>query len=379
MKNPEGPVLLQTITKHHEDQFLNFSVSVASRNGNTQIETGEQTLLDLLEYEMIRLDGQSRVLARQFDTVDGTQVLEVNSSWDGHQQRAIADRLVGSDTASISDSESRAVSDVGFNRAIGYRVLGPLSVQAGSVLPVQRTMSEWMDDISAKGFPHSVAVVTDENFPGQQLVEFRATIFGTLNQRYLFDLEKGGMLVYSEVVHGSGDGASGDYVRVQEARNIDGVWVPVSGLEASYNRGHLGLETRTYFEVKEIKIGEVRPEDLIVEFPPGTEVIDQTLGIAYRIEDGDEVTSLPLYSAATGQVSGGGSPVDVAATSQSPVVPPPAQGEEADSRSIASVDPAGITDQSEGHSQFIILTIIAAFVVLLLMLAFKYTRSTGGD
>ncbi len=77
-----------------------------------------------------------------------------------------------------------------------------------------------------------------------------------------------------------------------EPVKVDGVWLPTKFEMTAWSRNYPKQITLYEATVKDIRLGKLRPEDLKVEFPPGTEVRDHIAGKRYRVaEDGSQVES----------------------------------------------------------------------------------------
>jgi hypothetical protein len=119
------------------------------------------------------------------------------------------------------------------------------------------------------------------------------------------------MPVRQEFRYEKGQNVNYESLVVDEAKEVDGIWVPMKVTLRSGTSAVPGVVSLFVYVVKQFEFGGVTDDDFKLAFPPGTEVVDRVAKIAYRVLENGNVEMLPLLDSDTGRVLSAANPLSV--------------------------------------------------------------------
>jgi hypothetical protein len=224
--------------------------------------------------------------------VDGKPAYTSICNWDGSKARGYTQEhtVQKRPGGNISAKEPEIFIFTRLNNVLGVRTLG-----AGS----STTLSQW----AATKLKTAGVTVTVElkEVGGRQLVGLRAVrsrdddgMGGTAT--YWLDPNRDFMISKYEFDNGR---TKVDHT-VEEAKLVDGVWVPIRVLCNVENTGD-DWRSEDLYEVSSFKLNCVKDEDVKVVFPIGCEVVDRVLKVAWKVTP-NGIEMLPVGDPRTGEV-----------------------------------------------------------------------------
>ena len=267
----------------------NFAYELSRSERNISLHGGPDKPWGKHFYDLKRKEGSLLLHGRRF-AAGGKFRGEFWTNWNGSVSRSLTRRPhYKSPRGLIKDSESANFSQT-YNHMLGLRM----------VLSQDERMSagEWLEHVMAKGWDTEVKAVQQD---GKSLIRFIVTK-GALKRHYDLNPARGFMPVRYERLYKRGEAYNSLSMRVAQARQVDGLWVPTKVVQLAGTSADTNWETETLYEVSEFTRGTVADKDLEVAFPPGTDVVDMIRRVHYRVLPNGSMEFLPLYDSDTGKV-----------------------------------------------------------------------------
>lgn len=275
-------------TRQYTAKFESISKSINKESGEVERLNGRMRL------DQMRNGEQTWHRVRVFDP-DEQLKEDVTFTNDGYWHRSL-----GRTTARIRSDRKALFSHeyLFFEQLNGRLAPAALEVQDGKVGPLDISLIEWIDYVRNNMQTRwSVSEVEDQRFPEARLIDLRfrsdRPFPAGLQERYLFDPQRGGMLVYWEQTFGTGDRMHGGFLHVMEARKIGDIWVP-----DKIRRGVLSTDpnmpslTQTDSRLIEYQSDQPDKAKMKISFPVGVQVIDEVNDAYYRVEPGFKLKPL---------------------------------------------------------------------------------------
>jgi hypothetical protein len=337
--SPEGQMRWVLGALDARDRALgNFRYQLRETCTNIDLKTGARRFMTKSEYEMRRLDARlwMHLACYEYFKENGEIDMEGTVNWDG---KAAVNPVTPetarrpNPTASVRSAENNNFVSRKFNALLGLRV------QVGNEgVPSARFLRDSLD----RGNPVTVGRGRRDGGAKQVKVEL-----GREHERWAFwlDPDHGNMISRLEQRYEKGPDYMASHEEVLVPFQVNGVWVPKEAMHVT--------ETSAYHEKSEFKydvtlfeVGTVKPADVAIDIPVGTEVTDTVHNVSYEVLPGakkkllpifiverqilrqppdDAVTSLPVEEAAkryTEVPAEGGSPRPKAFTQDKPPAPP---------------------------------------------------------
>ena len=271
-----------------EAELQNFSYSVNCEARNVSQDTGEQVqYLRRDVYEMKRKGGKMLLHLKRFGA-EGELQADSFTNWDGSVSRSVTRLPEQTDLRGlITDSESNLFAFARYNTLLGVRMRGGPSSFV--------TLTELIASAAAEGKQIDVGSI-DHN--GKQVVRVAIQLSESHYWEFYLDPQRGLMPVGSKRIAGRGGMATLEATRFEK---MDGLWVPMKVVFRSRASEDKTFWTEKVYDVTDFARRTVTDQDLEVSHPPGTEVVDTTIGIAYRVLPGGRAEMLPYLDSRTGK------------------------------------------------------------------------------
>ena len=285
MDGPDRQALVVSIVQNRDAQLQNFAYEATWDTFSFTPSTGERTLVYGDSFAVKR-DGQRLFFHGERATEAGLH--DFNASWDGSMKRSLSYRPYRENaqySGVISDQEDNNIKDHAYNHILGLRLLGTYGLY---------TLPEWLDTSIQRGSLIDVTVVEEA---GRPMISLKITA-GYESSLWVLDPDRDYMPVRAEVRYEHGEVYDFDVSTVEEALEVDGLWVPTRVVQ----RTGYSLDERQnecIFEVSTFSRNTVTDADFEIEFPPGTEVINRVAKRAYRVLEGGGVEMMPLFDSDT--------------------------------------------------------------------------------
>lgn len=285
--------------QEREARLANFSYTLREESQNVNLDTGaiEHPSAGKDRYSVRRL-GDSLWMHLFIMGNDGRET-DFTTNWDGGQAICLV-RIPGakSSTASIINCENSNFEYRSYNEILGIRV------RNSSRKP--QTLVQWLNWARELKGLFSLDI-TCEQRDGHNLIRIMQTegyspFFVPMafhETFYWLDPDRGFMPCRREYKYVDHSMLSNyEFTEVKEAKQIDGFWVPMKAFRRSETVVSRA-ETELTYAVDEFKLGVVKEEQVRVDLPPGTEVLDTIKKKAYRVLPDGQTELLPLYDEAT--------------------------------------------------------------------------------
>jgi len=289
LNEPDKQAFILAALDTRESQLQNFAYVMNDQLYRFTPGDGESTFLR--EHSVVLKRKANKLLLRAEKLGPNKQpLIAFSTNWDGNTSRSLrfSPRMSVRNSAAIRDSEDQNFTDRAYNHILGLRVL-----DSGCL-----SLAEWFKDALEKGKPIETTGFEED---GKSLLSFKVSD-GGWSYEWVLDSSRDYMPVRAEVWYRKDDNYNSDVMSVTEAMEVDGFWVPRKVLRTTGTSISDGQGKNTY-EISSFTRNTVTDDDLKIEFPPGTEVVDSVKMIAYRILADGRFETLRLYNPATGEVS----------------------------------------------------------------------------
>jgi len=336
---PEGQVRWVVAALEARDRALgNLRYQLHETCTNIDLKSGARRFMVKSDYDMRRLDSRlwMHLATYEFFKENGEIDSEGTVSWDGK----VAVNLVTPETArrpnptaSVRAEENNNFLYRKFNALLGLRV----QVDNAGV-PLASFLRSSLD----RSNPVTIGRERRNGGAKQVKVEIRRE-----KERWAFwlDPDHGNMISRLEQRYQNGPDYMASHEEVLVPFQVNGVWVPKEAVHVTETSGY-HEKSEFKYDVTSFEVGTVKPADVAIDIPVGTEVTDTVHNVSYEVLPGgkkkllpifigerqilrqppdDAVTSLPVEEAAkryTEVPAEGGSPRPRASTQDKAPVPP---------------------------------------------------------
>lgn len=272
-----------------EAALQNFSYSLSAATDNRSLRDGSLRPLRRESYTIKRTGGLL-FLSGLRQGPAGNTTAEFASNWNGKAGRSFTRFPNTTDSGLIHDKgEDANFRYLRYNKMLGFRMVPNDGRKV--------TLAEWFRDAIAVRQPiETTAVQTD----GKTLVIAKVNENGAIHT-YTFDPSRGMMPVHYDYRDGTGKYYNRESLTVADAKQVEGLWVPVRVVLVSGTSTD-EEETVNTFEVKEFTRRNVTEKECEVVFPPGTVVVDLVGRICYKILPSGAKEMRPWLDPATGKI-----------------------------------------------------------------------------
>jgi hypothetical protein len=189
--------------------------------------------------------------------------------------------------ASIVAMEPPTTQMVAYNLLLGYR--GPM---------VPMPLSGWLRSSVKK--PHTSVEVSVERATGQPLLKVQVTEGKSVHRLLWLDPIRGYIPVHFEVNYMNGNVVA-DYGRelLDEAKQFGNVWVPMKMTQES-GTSDPGM-TQIKYVVEQFSLDKPALRDMTLQFPPGTQIIDEVRQQGYELQTDGSKKFFEFYNGHTGK------------------------------------------------------------------------------
>ncbi len=280
LNESEKQAFVLSVVQHRDAQLQNFSYQMTHSDENHDPKTGKRHFWGEDTVGLKRLGLRLFLTVEALDSQGRPQ--SYKAAWDGQNAKS----LLHSPHRNIEyggviqNEEDDNFTYRAFNHILGLRILDSPNL----------TLEQWFDEATTReDCSIDIDVVEDG---GKSFLMFK------VNHRYKYwqwflDPQRDYMPVRAEVLYKYGDNYNSDSSLVQEAIQVDGLWVPktvfrVTGTSASEE------QTENTYQITAFARNMVSEEDFRIDFPPGTEVVDRIAGVAYKVLPNGGIELLPL-------------------------------------------------------------------------------------
>ena len=250
--------------EQREKKLNNFSYKLTEQSGEVDLENGERRGFRPDAVTLRRKGGVCCIHKASMATV---------YRFDGKVLRGISTNDPMDIRGTIRENDGRVVADVFYNHMLGYRMHGDdqvsLSLWLRHQIPAKKKI-----EVEADGEDVRVKVVSLPNFYDECFWLSPSRDWMPMKYQTVPANERWNRITWGEV---------------EEARQVEGLWVPWKVVRRMRVGESPDRESRMEYEVSEFEIGKTSDEDLTIDFPPGTTVNDSVRNVIYRVgEDGQE-------------------------------------------------------------------------------------------
>jgi len=266
-----------------------FAYQLNEDCGHIETSTGVRTPATKSFYELRRNGRMTWLHCRRLDVASGAVRAEFWSNWDGSLQRSLTLRKEEkTPSGAIRDTEVEFIRLLYCNLILGFRV-----PDTGTTVP------EWLEDlVSKKKCVVSVAGVMDGNAP---MIHLTVPTGANYVHQFWLDPARDYMPVRHQYVLSYKNGSTKIVDEVTTAQQADGFWVPKKIVRRAERSDNTYYTLFTY-DFADFKRGTAASQDMTVEFPAGTVVVDGVQKVAYQVlKDGSHLPR-PLYSSRMGKL-----------------------------------------------------------------------------
>jgi hypothetical protein len=285
---PDGQMRWVLAALEARDRALgNFQYQLHETCTNIDLKTGARRFMVKSDYEMRRLDSRlwMHLASYEFFKENGEIDSEGTVSWDGK----VAVNLVTPETArrpnptaSVRSEENNNFLYWKFNALLGLRV----QVDNAGV-PLAGFLRSSLD----RGNPVTIGRERRNGGAKQIKVEIRRE-----HDRWAFwlDPDRGDMISRLEQRYEKGPDYMASHEEVLVPSQVNGVWVPKEAVHVTETSGyHEKSEFR--YHVTSFEVGTVKPADVTIDIPVGTEVTDTVHKVSYEVLAGAKKKLLPIF------------------------------------------------------------------------------------
>jgi hypothetical protein len=285
---PEGQMRWVLAALEARDRTLgNFRYQLHETCTNIDLKSGARRFMTKSDYEMRRLDSRlwMHLATYEFFKEDGEINSEGTVSWDGKAAVNLVTPETArrpNPTASVRSAENNNFLYRKFNALLGLRI----QVEEDGV-PLASFLQSSLD----RGNPVSVGREGRNGGAKQVKVDIRRE-----HDRWAFwlDPDHGNMISRLEQRYENGPDYMASHEEVLVPFQVNGVWVPKEAVHVTETSGY-HEKSEFKYHVTSFEVGTVKPADVTIDIPVGTEVTDTVHNISYEVLPGAKKKLLPIF------------------------------------------------------------------------------------
>lgn len=275
--------VLLTALDAREVHFANFSYKVREHHENVRLSDGARRFMYRYEYELRHL-GETEwmhLVLHNPGQAEGENVIASDTylNWSGKVGRILNLPIEGMSKETRGSIQVKPTDHFAirfYNDLLGFKV--DMTEGLGVRAPPLAEFLRWSIANNRE------IEIVDETYKGVDAVRVTVHANKYYRRKFWFDPAKDYMILRLER---SSDGANGRYNRswkeTKTARNIDGLWVPWEAIERQASSAW-HEETEITYNVEAFTVGTVKENDVAVEFPIGSRVMDLVTRTSYIVE-----------------------------------------------------------------------------------------------
>jgi hypothetical protein len=292
--NEQRVTFVLAVLQQREAGLSNFAYKLSSVETNVWRDGARKTMqTDSVE---IRRNADKLWLSGRCTYSTGNvSPVEAKANWDGHISKSFAVHTATKlpPTGSIRDKEHPMFEHTGYNHILGIRYLQRFGGPPKSV-------ARWLARARELKRPIEVSAVEDNR---RALVRVKVSVpQAFVYEIFELDPGRGYMPIRYEYLYQLKSSYNSDSMLVQEARQIDGFWIPTKVLRRVGTSASPDHETETIYQVESFSLGATKDEDLVLDFPVGARVVDAVTRKAFRVLSNGESEPMPYLDGATGEI-----------------------------------------------------------------------------
>lgn len=279
-----------------DQRLANISYTLKHSLGNVKAGTDTSTLALKPEFCSLRRLGDKAWMHLNRTDDDSSDTTEHVSNWIGNKSVSLTIHSRDKKPLGfIDDVDNDNFYFNGYNRILGFRA------PAEGMANRRVTLAQAVEFAQASKHPAQNPQVTAANDRGRLVLKVRLPD-DLRNWEYTLDVQKDFMPVRAEYLYQQEKTYNRDVSDVTDSKEINGVEVPMRVVQRCSTSAAPSVEGRYVYEVSDFSIGTVTEQDLKVDFPAGTTVVDLIVKAAFRTLPGGGVEMRPIGDPATGKV-----------------------------------------------------------------------------
>ncbi len=289
-----------------EAKLSNFSYELAEIVQNVDAKSREvkQQIGAERHFGVQRLDEKYLVTGIADSGYAGDVPRRFWSRWDGAVYRSFTEGGQKNEpSGSIRSDQHDLLFQIEYNQLLGLREHGVyLFGRSNSVHSKPLTLLQWLDHFIAQGKAATPQVSLEKDEDGADWIELR--VQSDQYRTYLYVLDPGHQYLptrYSSVYR-TGKFEHGGQTVATQAQQIAGFWVPqrvVLTAKIINDPKSQNQEQERIYPTSHFALGDVKEDDLKVDFGRGAEVVDVTPHTAYPLDADKKPTPQPLADVKT--------------------------------------------------------------------------------
>jgi len=220
--------------------------------------------------------------------------------WDGATYRYFSEAGQKNKATGIVRIEQHPILFyVEYNLMLGLRANGVYTVNRSDLVSTPLTLVQWCDHFIEKGKEATPVATLARDDHGKPWIELR--VQGDTLRTWLYVFDPARQYMPTRHTGGYRTGKLKDTGRLvaTDAMQVAGLWVPKRAVFTVVHPRDHGMEQERIYTVSHFTIGDVKRDDLKVDFGPGAEVVDAATHIAYHLDAQSKPTPRPLADVRT--------------------------------------------------------------------------------
>jgi thiol-disulfide isomerase/thioredoxin len=221
--------------------------------------------------------------------------------WDGAVYRSFTEAgHKNKASGSIRSEEHEILFYVEYNQMLGLREYGVyLPSRSNGVHSKPLTLVQWLDHFVASGKEATPRATLEKDDDGADWIELRVQSDQYRTYLYVLDPTRQYLPTRYSSVYRTGKFEHGGQIVATQAQQVAGFWVPQRVVFTVKHATEPGQEQERIYTTSHFALGDVKENDLKVDFGRGAEVVDVTTHTAYHLDADKKPTAQPLADVKT--------------------------------------------------------------------------------
>jgi thiol-disulfide isomerase/thioredoxin len=222
------------------------------------------------------------------------------SRWDGAVFRTFSEAGNKNKASGIIRAQQHDILfQIEYDQLLGLRVHGVHRLQQGQVYSVELMLAQWVDHFIAQGKEATPQISLEMDDEGVPWIELKVKADKYTTHLFVLDPRRQYLPTRFQHIYSTGRFSHGASQRVTQANQIDGLWVPMTVLVTVRHVSDPSTDQERIYTVSKFTLGDVKDDDLKVDFGPGAQVVDATTHVAYHLDADRKPTAQPLADVKT--------------------------------------------------------------------------------
>jgi hypothetical protein len=285
-----------------EARLNNFSYEVSEIIQNVDAKTREvkERVLTGRHYGLRRLGEQYQVTGIADSGYANDIPRRFWARWDGAVYRSFSEPgKKNKATGSIRLEQHPLLFYVEYNLILGLRANGVYIVDRSDLVSTPLTLVQWVDHFTEKGKEATPVATLAKDDQGKPWIELRVQSDKWRTWLYVLDPARQYMPTRHTAVYRDRTFVSSGRLVATDAMRVAGLWVPKRAVFTVLHTRDHSMEQERIYTISHFTIGDVKRDDLKVDFGPGAEVVDAATHIAYHLDAQSKPTPQALADVRT--------------------------------------------------------------------------------